>query len=77
MTDEQDEALGQLRGAAEELKDLSQRLYSRLNDGDIPWNAASEIQGEFGQEHARIGAEIAVAEKALRESLERASKGGV
>lgn len=44
---------------------LWDRIYSRLNSGDIPWNAASDIQGEFGDDFRKIQEDIKQAERAL------------
>lgn len=47
-----------LRSAAEDVEKLFQRLYSRLNSGDIPWDAASDIQGEYGGDFEAVEDEL-------------------
>lgn len=69
MTEEQEEALDTLRDAAGEVEALAQRLYSRWHGGDIPWDAAGEMQGEFCGDIHDYAASIKAAEYALRKSL--------
>jgi len=63
-----DDALGDLRGLAEEVHELHQRLWQRLNSGDIPWDAGNDIAGEFGPALDDIQKRITKAEKVLKEA---------
>lgn len=69
MTEDQDEALGTLRGLVEDVADVSQRLYSRLMSGDIPWDAGTEASAEFCAELETIEKSLRSAEKMLSASL--------
>ena len=42
-----DEANGDMRSAAQDAGDLAQALWSRVNQGDIPWDAGNDIAAEF------------------------------
>ncbi len=64
-----EEPLGTLRGLAEELTDLGQRLHSRLSADDIPWSAGTDMQGEFGDEHDRISRQLIAAEQQLASAI--------
>lgn len=69
MTDDQDEALGTLRGAAEDLERLSEELHNRCMGDDIPTRAGDDMSEEFTRRIDIIKADIAKAEKVLAKSL--------
>jgi len=62
--------IGELRGIEEEVCNVSQRLNNRLNSGDIPWDAGSEIAAEFCW-----GGEIGDVAKRLKAVTERIESG--
>lgn len=72
MKEKDDRALGQLRGAVEDLDGLARRLWTRMQQGDIPWDAGSEIGAEFCEEIRDVRASVDAAERALSASLAEA-----
>lgn len=62
------QALDELRSTAADIGDLSQRLWTRMMGGDVPWDAGNDIGAEFCGELRDIEKRLIANHKALTET---------